>query len=304
MIISKIDGTICKNILGLSTHLKQKNINLTILEYYIKYENYIIPKCIHCENDAVYMKGLTFRKTCGSSKCKIDKSHVEYSEETKEKMRKARHTFLKSKSGKSAWERRANGEFSYLESWFSDKCTEYELYKIYDICYDYSVYPYFIDFAFLNVNVAVELDGKCHFDNGDKRLEHDTKKDNKLIEKGWRVFRIKYNEIKDDTKILELIHFISTESSVKNYDERLYRYKEIKKIKTDSIKKIKIKTNKKGVPISDLIEMILNSGIDFSKFGWVNKVSELLGISENKGGVWVRQHMPEFYNSKCFVRKR
>lgn len=51
-------------------------------------------------------------------------------------------------------------------------------------------------------------------------------------------------------------------------------------------------------------ELLQNSNIDFSKFGWVGQVARLFGIpSETKAGAYVRKHYPEFYQTKCFKRK-
>lgn len=50
-------------------------------------------------------------------------------------------------------------------------------------------------------------------------------------------------------------------------------------------------------------DIIINSNIDFSKFGWVEKLSALFNISPNKAGVYVKQHFPDFYNERCFKRR-
>lgn len=51
------------------------------------------------------------------------------------------------------------------------------------------------------------------------------------------------------------------------------------------------------------IELILSSNIDFSKFGWVSKVSKILNISPQKVNGWFKRYMSEFYNNNCFKRK-
>lgn len=50
-------------------------------------------------------------------------------------------------------------------------------------------------------------------------------------------------------------------------------------------------------------DLLQNSNIDFSKFGWVKEVAKLFGTAENKAGTYVKTHFPEFYEQKCFVRK-
>jgi hypothetical protein len=51
------------------------------------------------------------------------------------------------------------------------------------------------------------------------------------------------------------------------------------------------------------IELILSSNIDFSKYGWTKKVSELLGIKVQRVAQWFRRYMPDFYNEKCYKKK-
>jgi hypothetical protein len=51
------------------------------------------------------------------------------------------------------------------------------------------------------------------------------------------------------------------------------------------------------------INLVLNSDIDFSKFGWVNKVSKIINQKPNKVNKWIKNIMPEFYKEKCFKRK-
>lgn len=209
MYISKIDGTICKNILGLSGHCKKHN--LTVLEYYIKYENFVIPKC-NCGKDKQFKKGITFRKTCGDNECKIKLTNNSsiYTEEYRENARQKRNDYLKKKTGKTAWERRAAGEMSYLEKWFYDNAIiKYNLNDVYKIKLEHSVYPYFIDFAFIDLKLGIEMDGRCHFTNGKERIEHDIKRDKILTEKGWKIYRIKYNEINEETikQVLKEINY-------------------------------------------------------------------------------------------------
>lgn len=60
--------------------------------------------------------------------------------------------------------------------------------------------PYFIDFAFLEKKVALEVDGKQHWEDQD-RAERDKQKDDLLKKNGWKVFRIKwYNPINEKNK--------------------------------------------------------------------------------------------------------
>lgn len=84
-----------------------------------------------------------------------------------------------------------------------------------------------------------------------------------------------------------------------------------KNVKKDPNKKIRIKrseyldkltseTNNKNEPF---ILEIMNSDINFSRSGWVTKVSKILKIQHQKVLKWMIRFMPEFYEEKCFKRK-
>ena len=176
-----------------SYHLKTIH-NKTFVDF-IK-EQHLIPKC-QCGKDVTYKKykdkGVVFRKTCGNYKCWLK---GQQSPERKEKNRKKRFDYLKSTNNETPWERKRNGKMSYLENWFFEKCIEYKLQEKYDIITEYPVYPHFIDYAFINIKLAVEMDGKQHFTR-DKQQEKDKEKENNLLSQGWKIYRINYQQIND-----------------------------------------------------------------------------------------------------------
>jgi len=303
MVFCKIDNKELISIKALTQYLKRYDIS--VLEYYQQYENFVIPKCTICNKLCSHRGGISFNKTCGDNNCyKKLRSQIIITDETREKMRIKRVDYLKKRTGKTAWERRSLGQMSFLESSFFDKATAIDIFKKYDVVSEYCVFPYFIDFAFINEKVAVELDGKCHFINGNKRVEHDIKRDLYLTEQGWRIFRIRYDD-DINLKIAEFLDFIGT-SKMKNYDDRLYFYTEIKKSKAKYGKRYDY--NKAVTEIYNQIEKIkiekiINSNIDFSKTGWVQSVAKLIEKPYQKVNGWMKRFMPEFYENKCFKRK-
>jgi very-short-patch-repair endonuclease len=66
--------------------------------------------------------------------------------------------------------------------------------------HEYPFYKFFIDFAILDKKIAIEIDGRQH--NEPKRKESDERKDKKLTNEGWKVFRIKWpdDNIKEEIK--------------------------------------------------------------------------------------------------------
>lgn len=81
-----------------------------------------------------------------------------------------------------------------------------------------------------------------------------------------------------------------------------------KKIKQKK-KKIKIKQQKIPVKekfqvkVQERIKLIEKSNINFSKFGWINCVSTIIGISPQKVSAFMKKYMADFYENRCFKRK-
>lgn len=301
--ICKICNKYCKSVRGLSTHLQYHNISL--INYKIEYDNFIIPKCA-CGKD-VKINNRTC-KTCGDSACitKLHKNRT-HSDVTKNKIRIKRVEYLKVRRGNSAWENRWNNKLSYLESWFYDNIiVKYNLHSKYDIVNEYPFYPYFIDFAFLNIKLAVELDGACHFNNGEPRKQHDIKRDDFLIENGWKVFRISYKEINTETinKFINILNDIY--NSDKILDNIVYRGKisyfntKKRRNRKEYCEQIKLNNEQKQ---KQYIDIVLNSNINFSKFGWVTETSKIINQKPQKVNAWMLRFMKDFYDSNCFKRK-
>ena len=303
MIISKIDGTHCKNALGLSIHLKKHG--MTLLDYKVKYENFIIPKCIYCESNAKMINNNSFRKTCGSTECKrkMCKSQV-WDDERREKLRQSRFKFLNDKNNrkKTAWHNKSNNKLSFGEKFLHETFIEHKIYEKYDVINEFPIYPYFIDFAFVNEKVAVEFDGKCHFKNGNKRIQHDIDRDEYLQKIGWRVYRIAYFEI-DDFKICDLISFLGNPGK-KQLKTQLEKYNDIKKNKKKQLVSKRDQKNAQYVEQQlKLAELVVKSNIDFSKYGWVNEVAELINKKPQKISKWMKLFLPKLYETECFKRK-
>jgi very-short-patch-repair endonuclease len=61
------------------------------------------------------------------------------------------------------------------------------------------VNPYFIDFAFIDLGIGVEIDGSSH----NNKKEYDKKRDLNLNARGWNIVRIKH---KDTQKAVQVIN--------------------------------------------------------------------------------------------------
>lgn len=50
-------------------------------------------------------------------------------------------------------------------------------------------------------------------------------------------------------------------------------------------------------------DLLMASGIDFSKFGWVGQAAKILNIEPQSVSRWLKLRFPEFYEQNCFRRK-
>jgi len=304
--------------IGFCTHIKIKH-DLSLFDYVLNYLD--IPICQYCNKNKVEVfsrplgaalrsNGRFWKLTCSNKECKskfLTDAQINFwstHQEAVEEARQRRVNYLKQKTGKTAWERRAAGEMSYLEQWFFDECIQkFDLFKKYDIVNEYCESPYFIDFAFMNIKVAVELDGKQHFIHGETRKGHDNKKDAYLDEKGWTVFRIGYSENTQKT-INEFLKFISNiDVGLKKLENRVFKYKEVnKKAKRSWLEYLKEQKMKLLEMNKPLIELVKTSNIDFTKNGWISKVAILIDKPPQKIRRWMEKYMPDLLQ-KCKKRK-
>ena len=117
----------------------------------------------------------------------------------------------------------------------------------------------------------------------------------------------KKNEKNEQTgKIALLKRELAQQNPQKRMSFRKIKKRKNKCIINNIIKQQQLIKNKidKENKIKNQIEEIKNSNINFSKFGWVNKVSKILKITPQKVNCWMKKNMLEFYNNNCFKCKR
>lgn len=116
-----------------------------------------------------------------------------HTEESKSKLREKRLAFMKAHPEQTAWRQK---NMSYPEEMFLKFLNERGYADKFLIQREYSIFPYFIDFAFVDLKIAIEIDGSQHLQL--ERKAKDELKDALLIENGWRVIRIAESSVKED----------------------------------------------------------------------------------------------------------
>lgn len=218
----KICNRKLNNIGNLTRHIKKcqnlSNLKDEIIKLYLN-EDYSVKdlrnKFKLQSDDIKNVLGDKVRSLSESNKIAHKKypDNFKHTEESKKKLREKRLEFMKNNPDKTAW-RLSN--VSYPEKLFIEYVESNGLDKKYSIIREYSVFPYFIDFAFVNQMVAIEIDGSQHL--LPERKEKDDKKDKLLNELGWLVIRISEKEIKTNIKEVfkKIISILNEKPKVNN----------------------------------------------------------------------------------------
>jgi len=325
---------------GLIIHLKIYHNKLLTYDEKYKFKNYIlkniqIPKCKYCNNN-IYVKNWRGSKICNNPLCRtkyfsdIQKEIHRNNPQLSINARERRINYLSNKSNytSTAYYNRANKKLSFLEQWFYDKIIiKYNLINKYLIINEYKINnenmtsAYSLDFAFINIKLDVELDGRCHFNHGEIRIQTDIIRDKFLLNKGWNIYRIsfwdvEYNEQETIDKFIKLLNdnnFIYDSSYyLRNkvitnieFQKQYNKHKDKEYIKEQNRQNKIIYINEQKNILKDIEE---NSGIDFSKFGWVNLANQYL-LKKNIKISQLHRHFklyyPDFFiNNNVFIRKK
>ena len=217
-----------------------------------------------------------------------------HTEETKAKMREKRLAFMKAHPEQTAW-RRSNQ--SYPEKVFGDFLNKRGYADKFLIQREYSVFPYFIDFAFVDLKIAVEIDGSQHLEP--ERQERDRKKDAMLQEQGWRVIRIAESVVKTDWDAIQQVlneHIdLNTEqtfSQVGLISKLKYEYQKVERDefgRSQKMTEAAIKQRKYERPSKEVLYQLLREG-NFTSVG------RKYGVCDNLIRKWC-----EFYGMSRYI---
>lgn len=208
----------------------------------------------------------------------------------KEKMREFRLNYMKEHPENTAWRKR--NEPSYPEKCFIKFLEENKYSEKYLIEREYPVFPYYIDFAFVDLKVAVEIDGSQHILDVE-RIERDKDKDKILVHNGWKVLRVTENLVKTDwtslkRKIDETINVTNMPSVTKVgiFVTKKPRAKVERgadglsnKMRESALRQRKVKNRPSFEELEKLKETLP-----------MTKIGEMFGVSDNAVRKWIKQY--------------
>lgn len=174
----------------------------------------------HCygKSHPAWNKGLTKDndervKHCGESisKALTGTTKPPVSEETRRKLSESRKKYIAEHDG-IWWSSRSNCKRSYAEEWtkklLDNECSEYKYIE------EYHIGRWFLDFAWPDRKIYIEIDGEQH--NWPDRKKNDIEKDKYCKENGWNCLRLTWKYIMNNTQtaIQQIKDFVTSANSI------------------------------------------------------------------------------------------
>jgi hypothetical protein len=160
-----------------------------------------------------------------------------------------------------------------------------------------------IDIAFPDQKIGLEINGNQHY-NSDGTLKPYYQERHDLIESaGWRLIEIHYSQCFKNDFLIDIITNNKDVDYSNYFDERERRKREKQDIFDIKTKLKQEQINVINEKIEEIKNNLLNSSINFQKWGWVYSASLIIGCLPQKVNKWMIRNMKEFYELECFKRK-
>jgi very-short-patch-repair endonuclease len=280
----KICGKEYKNKRNLSAHIRKIH-NIEWYDYLKQIGEF--PKCKYCNNDVkIRSGGYKLSVLCDSQECLTKSRKDKMTPQVRKILSRKRLDYMKENPEKTAWRTKT---ISYPEKLFLNKLYELKWNEKFNIVREEPIFPYFIDFAFIDLKIAVEIDGSQH--KLEERKQSDIKKDKLLKKNGWRVLRIEatnlYHEI---DKVFEQLDIFINESSIDFSKIEIFpeilKSIELKNIKRKKERKERKKKERESKDI--ILKKRFNDYQNIEKTnGYVGKLANMWGVSHTQ----VRRHI-------------
>lgn len=183
-LICKICGKKYKGRNQFVNHLKSIH-KISVVDYFVKHERFIIPKCICGKNRKYRNRWLNFYKTC-SKECFSKISQRPHSEITKKHLSIQRKEYLRNNKQKHNWSLFRN-EISDPEKQFEKilSIVKGKIYRYYKI--PESERGFEIDFAIPELKIGFEINGNQHYERDGTLKQYYQERHNHLEGFGWKI---------------------------------------------------------------------------------------------------------------------
>lgn len=161
---------------------------------------------------------------------------------------------------------------------------------------------YEYDFAFPLLKIDVEIDGNTHSLRSVKRI--DKERDEWSKSQGWTVVRFDARHVlRNVEQCIQLLQKCLNNVNVDITCEIHHLFSMLRTGRERRCLARQQRQQEKQKVQQLRIEKIRNSKIDFSSFGWVKQVAELIDILPQKVNHWMKKNMPDFFRNNCFRSK-
>lgn len=199
-----------------------------------------------------------------------------WTDEERKNLSEKRKAYLKKHPDEHPWKRNTNFKSKpceHLKTVLKQKFNFEEEYT--DTRWEHN---YSIDIAFLDKKLAIEVNGNQHYTNEGKLNTYFQNRHDYLVEQGWRILEVHYSWCYKEDKIQEIVTAIENSTEIDFTEhELLFAYK--RKTLEERDKEKQKKKEKRNDEIEKRKLQILNSGVDLTIFGWVEKVSKLTKLT-------------------------
>ena len=159
-----------------------------------------------------------------------------------------------------------------------------------------------VDIAFPHIKVGIEINGNQHYEI-DGTLKPSYQERHDLIEaSGWKLHEIHFSQCFHEEAIEKFLNFdipVDCQEIAK-----IYKEKERKRMVENKTQKRGLTARMRGDELyKDKKNEIFKHNIDFSKFGWVKKVADIMGREPGTVNRWMKRHHLEWYTNNCFKKK-
>ena len=165
-------------------------------------------------------------------------------------------------------------------------------------------FAYAVDIAFPSVKVGVEVNGNQHYDRDGNLKPYYLERKKRIEAAGWKLMELHYTMVFHDHLIDLMLKDLGnvdlTQDELEAYRQESLLNKRSKMLARQQ--QVAARQRAKQEAINARLQLLLDSGIDTMKFGWVQKTSALWGITPQKVSCWLKTHFPEFYQNNCFSR--
>ena len=283
-----------------------------------KIENYICPFCGMTKEIIFKCHATNHERMCKMNPNHRDFKGHKWSEEDKKLISERRKKYLAEHPEEHPW--RKNSKFKSVPC---EDLKEFLRKKGYKFEEEFKVIEnrnFSADICFPNLMIIFEINGNQHYDMKTMELLPYYQERHNIMESfGWQVIEIPYNQSYNEEFRLELCRQLDAKLTSNQYlckfescQPYLQKLREINnkkeinnEIRAKLISEGRIKSN--GSVDSRVLSkleweerknLILNSGVDLNKFGWLSKVKKETGLSKRK-----IENVVKHFNLNVFKRK-